>query len=121
MKNVHNLIVFLFVISCGVQKKAIVDPYVGKYNITIFQVDGFGDIPLELVISKADQGYSAELKDPAENTPIDVLATTLTDNEFNIEAYTMGYDIYLNLTINQDEIVGTMMDMYDIEGTRNKD
>lgn len=120
MKNVLYTFLFLFVVSCGVQKKIAVDPYVGTYNITIFQVDGFGDIPLQMAISKNESGYTSTLTDPAGNTTIDVSSTTLNEKEFSIEAYSMGYDIYLDINIDQDKVSGVMMDMFDIEGTRSK-
>ncbi len=121
MKNFLYLTLFCLVVSCGVKKKIAVDPYVGKYNITIFQVQGYGDIPLEMVISKNESGYKTELTDPAGNATIDVSSTALNDGEFNIEAYSMGYDIYLSVNIDQDVVKGVMMDMFDIEGVRNKD
>ena len=44
--------------------------------------------------------------------------TTLEDGVFTIEAYVAGYDIYFELTIEEDEISGTLMGMFDVEGSR---
>lgn len=121
MKNLLSFFLVVFVVSCGVQKKVPVDPYVGKYNITIFQVEGFGDIPLEMVISKAETGYNATLTDPAGNADVAVASTTLNENEFSIEASSMGYDFYLNFAIAEDAVSGLMMDMFDLQGSRAKE
>ena len=43
-------------------KKVIVDPYVGIYDVTIFDVPQVGDWPLKLIIKKDDNGYVSELQ-----------------------------------------------------------
>ena len=49
--------IFLIFAACGTQKKAIVDPLVGVYDMTVFEVTQIGDIPLKLIIKKDNGGY----------------------------------------------------------------
>ena len=43
------------------QKKATKDLYAGIYEITVFDVDQIGDVPLTLTIIKNETGYSSQL------------------------------------------------------------
>ena len=61
MKKLSLLTISLFIFSCGVQKKATKDLYAGIYEITVFDVDQIGDVPLTLTIIKNETGYSSKL------------------------------------------------------------
>ena len=50
MKKFTASIALLIILSCGTQKKAILDPYVGVYEMTVFEVPQIGDVPLKLII-----------------------------------------------------------------------
>ena len=62
MKKLSLLIFSIFIFSCGVQKKAAKDLYVGIYKITVFDVDQVGDVPLTLSINKDDSGYISNIE-----------------------------------------------------------
>lgn len=124
MKKVLVLSFFL-IASCGVQKKNAKDPYVGNYDFTIFAVDNYGDIPIKLSVTKEGEKYSSTMvmqsKDQSAAADFEVETTTLDEGVFTIEAYAGGYDIYFELTIEGDELSGSMMGMFDVEGSRIKE
>ena len=59
IKKIIFSLLILLVASCGVQRKAatVTDPYVGVFNIIVLNVDGYGDIPIELTINKEKDAY----------------------------------------------------------------
>ena len=125
MKKALILSVLFLIASCGVQKKIAKDPYVGTYDFTIFEVDNYGDIPVKLNLTKEDEEYTSVMtfngEDSSAGEDIRVDSTTLEEGVFTIEAYTAGYDIYFELSIEQNDISGSMMGMYDVSGIRVKD
>ena len=124
MKKVLILSALFLIASCGVQKKIAKDPYVGIYDFTVFEVDNYGDIPVKLTLTKEGEEYTSVMTINAEDSSvgeeIEVDATTLEEGVFTIEAYTAGYDIYFELNIEQNEISGSMMGMFDVSGIRVK-
>ena len=106
-------------------KKVIVDPYVGIYDVTIFDVPQVGDWPLKLIIKKDDNGYAAELQtnseDPAASEYLwEVTSTSVDDNMVYIDATIAAYNLNFELNIDDDDISGSMMGMFDVEGIRVK-
>ena len=45
-------LLLLFCLSCAAIKKTENDPFIGKYKMTVFNVDGVGDVPAVLIIDK---------------------------------------------------------------------
>ena len=123
MKKLSLLTISLFIFSCGVQKKATKDLYAGIYEITVFDVDQIGDVPLTLIIIKNETGYSSQLDmrgDAAESGDYtwEVEETKIEDEIITIEAIIASYDVNFELSIEGDEISGAMMGMFDVEGSR---
>jgi hypothetical protein len=118
-KLVFFLSLFL-IVSCGVQKNINQDPYVGSYEITVFEVDNFGDIELFLEIKKEADAYLASIKpqNPDQEVEFEIQGTTLDEGVFTIEAYASGYDIYFEISIYEDAVSGSLMGMFDLEGSR---
>ena len=125
MKKGLILSALFLIASCGVQKKIAKDPYVGIYDFTVFEVDNYGDIPVKLTLTKEDEVYTSVMninrEDSSVGEEIEVDATALEEGVFTIEAYTAGYDIYFELSIEQNEISGSMMGMFEVSGIRVKD
>jgi hypothetical protein len=122
MKKALVLISLIIMVSCGVQKNLKSDPYVGSYKMTVFEVDNIGDLTLYLDITKEGDAYASAIT-PQEGVDSDfeIDGTTLEEGVFTIEASVAGYegyDIYFELTIEEDEISGTLMGMFDVEGSR---
>tara|TARA_B100001989_G_scaffold186301_1_gene135867 strand:+ start:1537 stop:1914 length:378 start_codon:yes stop_codon:yes gene_type:complete len=125
MKKLLSFTALFIIVSCGTQKKVIVDPYVGIYDVTIFDVPQVGDWPLKLIIKKDDNGYAAELQtnseDPAASEYLwEVTSTSVDDNMVYIDATIAAYNLNFELSIDEDDISGSMMGMFDVEGIRVK-
>ena len=125
MKKLLPFTALFIIASCGTQKKVIVDPYVGIYDVTIFDVPLVGDWPLKLIIKKDDNGYAAELQtnseDPAASEYLwEVTSTSVDDNMVYIDATIAAYNLNFELSIDEDDISGSMMGMFDVEGIRVK-
>ena len=125
MKKLLSFTALFIIASCGTQKKVIVDPYVGIYDVTIFDVPQVGDWPLKLTIKKGDNGYAAELQtnseDPAASEYLwEVTSTSVDDNMVYIDATIAAYNLNFELSIDEDDISGSMMGMFDVEGIRVK-
>ena len=125
MKKLLPFTALFIIASCGTQKKVIVDPYVGIYDVTIFDVPQVGDWPLKLIIKKDDNGYATELQtnseDPAASEYLwEVTSTSVDDNVVYIDATIAAYNLNFELSIDEDDISGSMMGMFDVEGIRVK-
>ena len=123
MKKLLPFTALFIIASCGTQKKVIVDPYVGIYDVTIFDVPQVGDWPLKLIIKKDDNGYAAELQtnseDPAASEYLwEVTSTSVDDNMVYIDATIAAYNLNFELSIDEDDISGSMMGMFDVEGIK---
>ena len=123
MKKLIFLFISFLIISCGVQKKVTKDLYTGVYEITVFDVDQIGDVPLTLTINKNETGYISKLDmrgEAAENADYmwEVEGTKVEDEVISIEAIIASYDVDFELTIEGDEVSGSMVGMFDVEGTR---
>tara|TARA_B100000965_G_C19585784_1_gene755699 strand:+ start:749 stop:1132 length:384 start_codon:yes stop_codon:yes gene_type:complete len=123
MKKLIFLSISFLIISCGVQKKVTKDLYTGVYEITVFDVDQIGDVPLTLTINKNETGYISKLDmrgEAAENADYmwEVEGTKVEDEVISIEAIIASYDVDFELTIEGDEVSGSMMGMFDVEGSR---
>ena len=68
MKKLLSFTALFIIASCGTQKKVIVDPYVGIYDVTIFDVPQVGDWPLKLIIKKDDNGCLLYTSGAADDT-----------------------------------------------------
>lgn len=119
-KITSTFLLLLFIHACGVQKSLKKDPYIGSYDMTVFEVDNIGDIPLNLVISKEGENYQAAIKPRGEmqDVTFEIDGVSFEQGLFTIEAYAAGYDIYFELSIEGDELSGSLMGMFDIEGSR---
>ncbi len=125
MKKFTTSIALLIILSCGTQKKAILDPYVGVYEMTVFEVPQIGDVPLKLIIKKDKDGYISELetnsKDPAASEYLwDIISTAINDGIIFIDATIANYDLNFELNVDKEDISGYMMDMFEVEGKKIK-
>ena len=125
MKKLIVSVILVIIAACGTQKKAIVDPFVGVYDMTVFEVTQIGDVPLKLIIKKDDNGYAAELQTNSEDPTAseylwEVTSTSVDDNMVYIDATIAAYNLNFELSIDEDDISGSMMGMFDVEGIRVK-
>ena len=123
MKKFSILLLTLFIFSCAVQKKTTKDPYVGVYEITVFDVDQIGDVSLTLSINKNDSGYTSniELGDEVPyigDLTFEIDSTTIEDGLLVIDGIIGDYEIHYELNIDGNDISGSLLGMYDVEGSR---
>jgi hypothetical protein len=123
MKKLSLLTISLLIFSCGVQKKAAKDLYAGIYKITVFDVDQIGDVPLTLSINKNDSGYSSNIEAGDEvpyisDLTFEIDSTTIEDGLLVIDGILGDYEIHYELNIDGDDISGSLLGMYDVEGSR---
>ena len=117
MKKFTASIALLIILSCGTPKKAILDPYVGVYEMTVFEVPQIGDVPLKLIIKKDKDGYISELEtnseDPAASEYLwEIISTAINDGIIFIDATIANYDLNFELNVDKEDISGYMMDMF---------
>ena len=91
--------------------------------VTGFDIDQIGDVTLTLTINKNETGYISKLDmrgEAAENADYmrEVEGTKVEDEVISIEAIIASYDVDFELTIEGDEVSGSMMGMFDVEGSR---
>ena len=125
MKKFTASIALLIILSCGTQKKAILDPYVGVYEMTVFEVPQIGDVLLKLIIKKDKDGYISELEtnseDPAASEYLwEIISTAINDGIIFIDATIANYDLNFELNVDKEDISGYMMDMFEVEGKKIK-
>ena len=125
MKKFTTSIALLIILSCGTQKKAILDPYVGVYEMTVFEVPQIGDVLLKLIIKKDKDGYISELEtnseDPAASEYLwEVISTAINDGIIFIDATIANYDLNFELNVDKEDISGYMMDVFEVEGKKIK-
>ena len=125
MKKLIGLSILLIIAACGTQKKAIVDPFVGVYDMTVFEVTQIGDIPLKLIIKKDKDGYVSVLEtnsqDPAASEYLwEVTSTAIDDDIVYIDATIANYDLSFELNVDKNDISGSMIGMFDVEGIKVK-
>ena len=83
MKKNTRSFSLLFIVSCGVQKNLKSDPYVGSYQMTVFEVDNIGDLPLYLDITKDGDKYaSAITPQDGGDFEFEIDGTTLEEGGF---------------------------------------
>jgi len=123
MKKLILILICFSVLSCGVKKKIIQDPYAGIYEMTIFDVDQFGDIPITLTIYKEASSYTSKIEMRGEAAATseytwEIDSTEIENETISIEAYVANYDVYFELSLDEDEISGSLMGMYEVVGKR---
>ena len=89
-------------------------------DVTIFDVDQIGDIFLVLSISKNNNGYESSFNFPEGEESIEVISSRVNNGFFEIESTYQQYELFMELEINKNKLLGTFMGMFDIEGKRIK-
>ena len=111
----------LFCLSCAAIKKTENDPFIGKYKMTVFNVDGVGDVPAILTITKRKKMYFSEAnyKIFDEERSLDVISTYSIDSStIIIESFVDGYQRDFELNFENGSFTGTAGGYYKIEGLK---
>ena len=120
MRKIGYILIIVFIFSCGINKSINSDPYVGNYNMIIFDVDQIGDIFLELSISKTTDGYESYFIFHEGEDSIEVISSKVNNGFFEIESTYQQHELFMELEINKNKLSGTFMGMFDIKGKRIK-
>ena len=111
----------LFCLSCAAIKKTENDPFIGKYKMTVFNVDGVGDVPAILIIDKGKKIYNSQInyKVFEEERILDVIATYPIDSStIIIESLIDGSQWDFELNFENSSFSGSAGGIFEIEGEK---
>ena len=120
-KNIPYLFLFCLCLSCASLQKAESDPFIGKYKMMVFNVDGVGDVPAILTIAKRKKMYYSEAnyKIFEEERSLDVISTYSIDSStMIIESFIDGYQRDFELNFENSDFTGIAGGYYKIEGKK---
>lgn len=111
----------LFCLSCAAIKKTENDPFIGKYKMTVFNVDGVGDVPAVLTIDKEKKIYNSQVNYKVfdEERILDVIATYPIDSStIIIESLIDGSQWDFELNFENSSFSGSAGGIFEIEGEK---
>tara|TARA_Y100001980_G_C14443272_1_gene228848 strand:+ start:113 stop:487 length:375 start_codon:yes stop_codon:yes gene_type:complete len=111
----------LFFLSCATIKKTENDPFIGKYKMTVFNVDGVGDVPAVLTIDKEKKIYNSQVNYNVfgEERILDVIATYPIDSStLIIESLIDGSQWDFELNFENSNFSGSAGGIFEIEGEK---
>ena len=111
----------LFCLSCAAIKKTENDPFIGKYKMTVFNVDGVGDVPAVLTIDKEKKMYDSQVNYKVfdEERILDVIATYPVDSStIIIESLINGSQWDFELNFENSSFSGSAGGIFEIEGEK---
>tara|TARA_B100000941_G_scaffold11675_1_gene7223 strand:- start:63 stop:437 length:375 start_codon:yes stop_codon:yes gene_type:complete len=111
----------LFCLSCAAIKKTENDPFIGKYKMTVFNVDGVGDVPAVLTIDKEKKMYDSQVNYKVfdEERILDVIATYPVDSStIIIESLIDGSQWDFELNFENSSFSGSAGGVFEIEGEK---
>ena len=120
-KNIPYFILLNFCLSCASLQITESDPFIGKYKMTVFNVDGVGDVPAILTITKRKKMYYSEAnyKIFEEERSLDVISTYSIDSStIIIESFIDGYQRDFELNFENSDFTGIAGGYYKIEGKK---
>jgi len=120
-KNITYFIILCFCLSCALLQKTESDPFIGKYKMTVFNVEGVGDVPAVLTIAKRKKTYYSEARYKIfeEERSLDVISTYPIDSStIIIESFIDGYQRDFELNFENLGFTGTAGGYYKIEGKK---
>ena len=93
--------------------------FIGKYDITVFDVPDVGVIELVMNVSNDGDQLKTEIEEGEEESGLDVLKTEIEEDILYIDVYVDGYGITVSFEIYVDgnTVTGYLADMFELEGT----
>ena len=114
-------VLLLFCLSCAAIKKTENVPFIGKYKMTVFNVDGVGDVPAVLTIDKEKKMYDSQVNYKVfdEERILDVIATYPVDSStIIIESLINGSQWDFELNFENSSFSGSAGGIFEIEGEK---
>lgn len=121
MRYLFYYIFIFFCLSCAALKSTEKDPFIGKYKMTVLNVDQVGDIPAILTITKDKKLYNSDVnyKINDEERSLDIISTYSVDSStLIVESLIDGSQIDFELNFEGSVFTGTAGGYYDIEGSK---
>lgn len=118
-----STIILTFIVSTGstnAQVKNTGEKYfTGKWNVVVYGVPD-GDTKMVINIGKKEDKFTGNMADPSKSDPpIELANIEVSDSVFKATFPAQGMDITLMLKMKDDKnITGSLMDMFDIKGTK---
>jgi hypothetical protein len=114
--------VFLFILSTGVmaQGRPGADYFSGKWDMLVKGLPN-GDTRMFVILDKKDTTLTGVLQDSVGAETAKFSKVELKDGELTVYFTAQGYDVYMTMDKkDEDHVTGSMMSMFDAEGTRTK-
>jgi hypothetical protein len=123
MKKLYVILsaALLFIIStnASAQSKGG-DYFAGKWNMLVKGLPN-GDTKMMVVLDKKDSTMTGAILDSVGTETAKFSKVELKENEVTLYFTAQGYDVYLTMDKkDEDHVTGSMMGMFDAEGTRVK-
>ena len=123
MKKLSAMIsaAFIIIFSTGAMAQATgADYFSGKWNMLVKGLPN-GDTKMIVVLDKKDTTMTGAILDSAGTETAKFSRVELKDNEVIVYFTAQGYDVYLSIDKKDDDhVTGSMMGMFEAEGTRAK-
>jgi len=119
-----KLVCFLFLIhlfSCAVFNGKLKDPFEGKFQVTVLDIDGVGDVPGILTISKKKDSYNSSVvyKEDGVETSMNIISSyAIDESTFIVEAFIDGNQVDFELNFENNDIIGMVGGYYELVGVR---
>lgn len=118
-----SLILFLGLVvsnKINAQDKAKEDFFLGKWKITAFGLPQ-GDTEMIFVLENKDGKIEGNVGDGKPETATKFSKIEFKENSVTVYYTSQGYDVYMTLEkVDEDNVKGTIMDMFDLKGKREK-
>jgi hypothetical protein len=117
-----SLLVLLFIaINTNAQDKTVEDFFVGKWKFMVYGLPQ-GDVEMVTTIENKDGKLGGSIYAIQDSTQVTVFSKVELKEKSLTAYYTaQGYDVYFVLEKGDGEkVTGSMMDMFDMKGTKIK-
>ena len=96
-----------------------VTKFIGKYEITIFNLPEVGEMNLSMNVFNNGDELKTEFLEGSEDTGFEILKTEIEEDILYIDIYVESYGVNVNFEIYVDgnTVTGYLADMFELEGT----
>ena len=96
-----------------------VTKFIGKYEITIFNLPEVGEMNLSMNVFNNGDELKTEFLEGSEDTGFEILKTEIEEDILYIDIYVESYGVNVNFEIYVEgsTVSGYLADMFELEGT----
>jgi len=106
--------------SARAQTQTVTEYFAGKWNMLVKGLPN-GDTKMIVVLDKKDTTLVGVIQDSVGTEISKFSKVDVRENGVTVYFTAQGYDVYMSMIKkDEDHIIGTMMDMFDAEGTKIK-